>query len=198
MANEETPSKPISQEELREHIKVAVGKLGPQVPKEEKKEIAKLCVKIFEQGMKPKDAMGISDEEISQIYSFAYHQFTSGNYDDARELFKLLLTIDPQNSSYATCLGVCHHHLKDYEFALHAYMLAAALASQDPLPLFYAYDCFNNLKNEPAALMMLSNVIARAGDNKLYETIKQNAQTLLERLEQKVINAQSGVKQESI
>lgn len=193
MANENTPPQAISQEEVRGYIKEAVSKLGPQVSKEQKKEVAKLFVKVFEQGEMPKSAMGISEEEIAQLYSFAYHQFISGKYEDARELFKYLLSLDPANSSYATCLGVCHHRLKDYDFALHAYMLAAFLAPQDPLPLFYAYDCFNSLNNEPAAAVMLSNVVARAGDNKLYENMKKNAQTLLERLEQKILNDQSGI-----
>jgi type III secretion system low calcium response chaperone LcrH/SycD len=188
MADETTPAELVSQEQTREYIKEAVGRLGPQVPKEEKKEVAKLFVKILEQGESPKKAMGISDEELAQLYSFAYHQFTSENYEDARELFKFLLTLDPANHSYATCLGVCHHRLNSYEFALQAYMLASFLAPEDPLPCFYAYDCLMNLKNEASAASMLSNVIAKAGDNKLYETIKKNAATLLERLEQKLLN----------
>lgn len=193
MANEETPVK-IAQEEIREYIKETVNKLGPQIPKEQKKEVAKLFVKIFEQGVPPKNAMGISDEELTQLYSFAYHQFTGEKYEDARELFKFLLTLDPANHSYATCLGVCHHRLKNYEFALQAYMLAAFLDRTDPLPLFYAYDCFQHLNDEASAAAMLCNVIARAGDNKVYETIKKNSEILLERLEQKLINDQAGVK----
>jgi len=194
MAEEPNSSHGVSKEQTREYIKEAVGKLGPQVPKEQKKDVAKLFVKIFEQGEAPKKAMGIPDEELAQLFSFAYHQFISEKYENARELFKLLLTLDPANHSYATCLGVCHHRLKDYEFALHAYMLAAFLAPKDPLPLFYAYDCFHNLNDEANAGSMLCNVIVRAGDNKIYETIKKNAEVLLERTEQRLINEQAGVK----
>lgn len=188
MTNNENPTPElISKEEVRSYIKSAVNKLGPEFSKEEKKEHAQLLVKIFEQGLSPKEAMKISDEEMSQIYSFAFHKFSAGNYEDARELFKMLLSLEPFNSEFATALGVCHHRLKNYELALQCYMLNSVLAPQDPVGLFYAYDCFMNLNNEIAAAIMLSNVIARAGDQPMYTKIKTDAQSLLERLEKKIV-----------
>lgn len=187
----EALNKHIPSEELREHIKSAVRKLGPEVSKQQKIDHGKLLVNIFEKGMSPKEAMEISDEEIAQIYSFAYHQFSAGKFEEARELFKMLLTLEPINADFATALGVCHHRLKDYEYAVQCYMLATLFDAENPVPLFYAYDCFTNLGNEFAAGAMLCNVIKLAGDKPEYEHIKNDAQLRLDQLEKKIINDQA-------
>lgn len=180
-------------DEIRKYIKSAVNTLGPTFSKEEKKEHGKLLIKIFEKGMSPKEAMKISDEEIAQIYSFAYHKFSTGNYEDARELFKMLFSLEPFNSEFATALGVCHHKLKKYEYALQCYMLNATLAPTDPVALFYAYDCYLNLKDDISAGIMLCNVVARAGDQPAYAHIKKDAQMRLDLLQQKILEEQTHV-----
>jgi len=187
LPNEDT----ISREELHGHIKSAVSKLGSKLSKEEKSEHAKLLVNIFEKGMTPKEAMKISDQEMAQIYSYAYHQFSGGKYEEARELFKMLLTLEPQNSNFATALGVCHHRLKAYEYALYCYMLSSVLAPTDPVPLFYAYDCFMNTNDEVSAGVILCSVIARAGDQPQYAQIKADAQLRLEPLQKKIVEGQA-------
>lgn len=187
---ETTTSNTLKPEEMREYIKSAVNKLGPKFSKEEKKEHGRLLVKIFEQGMSPKEAMNISDEEIAQLYSFAFHKFSTKKYEEARELFKMLLSLEPFNKYFSTALGVCHHKLKDFEYALHCYMLGFLLDPNNPVNLFYAYDCYLNLKDEVPAAIMLSNVIARAGDQPAYAQIKKHAEMLLEPLQQKIIQNQ--------
>jgi len=130
--------------------------------------------------------MNISDEELAQIYSFAYHHFGSGKYREAREMFKMMLMLDPINTDFATSLGICHHRLKDYEYALTCYMLGAFLEPTNPVCLFYAYDCYVNLKNDTCAAVMLGNVIARAGDQAPYAHIKNDAQIRLDALLKKI------------
>lgn len=176
----------LNSESIREQIKSIVSKMGPNVSKEEKKEHAKLLLKIFEKGMSPREAMQISDLDISQIYSFAYSKFNSGKYSDACELFKMLVLLEPMKSDFATSLGVCHHRLKNYKEALSAYMLGAALNPTDPVPIFYAYDCFLNLEEKASACIMLCNVISRAGDIPKYAKIKERAKLLLETLEKEL------------
>jgi type III secretion system low calcium response chaperone LcrH/SycD len=176
----------ISSEELHGYIKTAVNKAGHHLSKEEKKEHAKLLLQIFEKGMSPKQAMKISDEEMAQIYSFAYHHFNSGKYSDAREMFKLMLMLDPLNIDFATSLGICHHRLKNFDLALPCYMLAAFLDIKNPVCYFYAYDCYVNLKDELSAAIMLGNVIARAGNEAVYAHIKNDAQARLDPLLKKL------------
>jgi len=174
-------------EDLRNLIKSVVLKMGSQFTKEEKKEHARMLIKIFEKGMTPKEVMEITDEEISQIYSYAYHLFSGGKYLEARELFKMLVLLEPRQGQFATALGVCFHRLKEYDNALSIYMLSAILLPSDPVPLFYAYDCFMKLNEPVSAGIMLCNVISRAGDQKSYAKIKEDAQKLLEELEKQIV-----------
>jgi type III secretion system low calcium response chaperone LcrH/SycD len=178
---------PVTSEIVRQLVKAAVIKLGDKVSKEEKVSIAKALTKVFEQGIPPKEALEIGDNEMSQLYSAAFQMFTSGKFPEAREMFKMLLLFDPHQSGFAVSLGACHHHLKDYQYALEAYLLASKLAPTDPVPLFYAYDCCKALNNPHGAAIMLSNVIAQAGDNKVYAKVKERAKILLEDLEKQLV-----------
>lgn len=193
MNEEPLPDNDLTPDKLHSYIKAAVNKLGPDFSKEEKIEHGKLLVKIFEKGMSPKEAMKISDEEIAQIYSFAYNQFSLGKFEDARELFKMLMTLD-LNADFATALGVCHHRLKDYEYATNCYMLASFLDPKNPVPLFYAYDCYINLNDEFSAGVMLCNVITKAGEEAIYENIKNDAQMRLDQLQKKIVEDQVDAK----
>ncbi|HEV8051062.1 MAG TPA: SycD/LcrH family type III secretion system chaperone [Parachlamydiaceae bacterium] len=191
MAENPNPKENPSSEELHEYVKTAVNKLGPDVSKERKKEHAKLLVKVFEKGMTPKEAMQISDEEVAELYSFAYFHFSAGKYEEAKEMFKMMLTLEPTNPDFATSLGICHHKLKFYEYALTCYMLGAFLDYENPVPLFYAYDCCVNLQDEASAAVMLSNVIARAGKKEAYAHIKNDAELRLDQLQKKLLDLQS-------
>lgn len=182
-------------EELHEHIKKAVNKLGPQFSKDQKKEFAKLMVKIFEKGISPKEAMNIPEEEIAQIYSFAYSKFNAGQYGDARELFKMLMTLEPLSPDFATALGICHHKLKDYEYASICYMLGGILDMSSPVCFFYAYDCFVNMKDDGGAGVMLCNVIARCGDLPMYDHIRKDATLRLDALKLRIEQKDSLEKQ---
>lgn len=177
---------PITSEVIRHHIKDAVVKLGDKATKEEKLDVAKVLTKIFEQGMTPREAMKITEVETSEFYSAAYQMFSNGKFVEARELFKLLLVLEPTEAGFALSLGACHQHLKDYEYALEAYMLASTLSSADPVPLFYAYECYKILNDPTSASIMLSNVIYKSGDNPAYQKVKGRAELLLKELEKQM------------
>lgn len=170
----------VGQEKLREMIKSAVTKMGPEVSKEEKKEYAKLYIKIFEKGMSPKEAMKFSEPEMSMIYSYAYYLFNGGKYAEACELFKMLFILDPTEPGLATALGVCHHRMKAYELALICYMMAAQIDIFDPVPLFYAYDCYMNTNDPESAIFCLYNVMGRAQHDDRYSKLYDKASAIIE------------------
>lgn len=174
----------IGQGDVREMIKTTVKKLGSQANTEEKKEQAKALVKIFEKGMSPMQALNFTTQEVSVIYSYAFHLFNSGKIEEARELFKILYLLNPQEPGLATALGVCHHRLNAYDHALTCYMAEAHLNPLDPVPLFYAYDIYMKQNEKAAAKLMLYNVIGRGKDNGLYTKMCQKAELLLDALEQ--------------
>lgn len=172
----------VGQESMREMIKSTVSKM-PNLDKEEKKEHAKVLIKIFEKGMSPRQAMDITDKEMSVIYSYAYQLFNNGKIPEACELFKMLYVLDPAEPGLATALGVCHHQLKAYDLAATCYMAAATLNPLDPVPLFYAYDCFMNMNEKDSAIIVLYNVIDRSRGQAEYDSIHDKATIILEGLE---------------
>ena len=178
----DTVNNPITKDTMRQLIKATVAKMGSKLTKDEKIEHAKLLVKIFEGGMSPKEAMAIKDEDLASMYSFGYSLANAGKYKEAREMFKYLYMLEPTRADFATALGVCHHQLKDYEYAANAYMVAFALNFEDPVPLFYAYDCFLNLNDTLGASIMLKSAIEKAGDEEKYAKMKEKAQALLDGL----------------
>jgi type III secretion system low calcium response chaperone LcrH/SycD len=180
---------PITPDLVRQVIKSALIKMGDQATKEQKVELAKMLTLVFEQGKTPREAMKITEVELSHLYSAAFQLFSSGKFVEAREMFKMLITLEPYEPGFSVSLGACHHHLKDYEYALQAYLLASKLAPEDPVPLFYAYDCYKTLKDIPAAAIMLSNVVAKAGDNPVYAKVKERAAILLDELEKEIAHS---------
>lgn len=164
---------------VREMIKDIVTKMGPDVSAEEKKEHAKVLIKIFEKDMRPQQAMNISDEEMSLFYSYAYQLFNSGKYPEACELFKMLFVLNPEEGGFASALAACYHKMKDYETAATFYMMHAQMSPFDPVPLFYCYDCLMNTKNFESAYLTLRAVIGRAKDKPEYEKLQDKAEALL-------------------
>lgn len=173
-------------ESLKEKIKGVVSTAGKNLPPEKRKELAKMLFKIATKGISPKDAMGISPNEMAEIYGFAFSMFSAGKYNESKELFKMLLTLEPTNSNFATSVGTCYHRLQDYEGALAYYLTAMGINQLDPVPSFYAYDCFLKLNCEPWALIMLEYTIIRAGEQERYAKMRDKAIILAAPLEEKM------------
>lgn len=173
-------------DEVREKIMKVVNAHGGAMTKEQKKDYAKFLYKIFNEGMSPKEAMGIPEAQIAIIARNAYNFFVSGHYREASDLFEILQTLEPTKAFFAISLGVCYHRMKNFEKALTNYIKATVFDVKDPVPFFYAYDCCLNLKNEILALMMIRNAIARAGDEPKYAMLKQKAALIEQELDKKV------------
>ena len=120
------------------------------------------------------------DKDIAPIYALAYNLFRAGKFAEAAEYYKVLLLLDPFRPSFSMALGACYHRIKKYDFAAILYMQASLFDNTDPLPFFYTYDCFMHLNDSESAILMLPNVIERAGESDKYKAIKQKAQLLLD------------------
>lgn len=175
-------------------IKEVINKVTPNATTEEKKERAQNLMKIFEKGMDPKELMGLSDTEVASIYSFAYSKLIKGKYEEAKELFKFLWSLEPNNYDFVISIGVCYHRLKDYAMASVYYMLADSIEPKDPLPYFYMYDCFMNLKHVESACIVLQAVIAKAGDRPEYIMMVERAKLLLESAEHQALLERGDIK----
>lgn len=182
----------IPPEEIKRMIKNSVQQMGASLSKERKQELAIILKKVFVDDVPPAQALGLTKENIGEMYRYAFQEFKSGNIETAREFYKILFKLDPRNPSFSLSLGVCHHRLKRFKVAIATYLLSAWLDCTNPVPFFYAYDCFMNINDKFGAAVMLSNAIAAASDQPAYAAIKSKAQLLLNDLE----NYYSSIKKE--
>lgn len=147
-----------------------------------KKTVSDLMTKVFEQGMSFKDAVGISDESMESIYGHAYRSYNSGNYDEGRELFRVLTMLNPLEPKYLLGVAACNHMLKDYEKAIESYVSCTLMNADDPLPYYYASDCCLKINDISSALIFLQIVVDLAKDKKEYAIIKDRAQLTIDGL----------------
>lgn len=158
-------------------------KMGDE--KSDTKEKLKQFAADLTEGKSPKEAMGLSDEYVEGMYSFAYNLYGMGKYDQALQLFRLMVMLNPMEQRYLLGLAACYHMLKDYDNAASSYMLCSILDPNDPIPYYHASDCFLQLEDYPMAYDALNLCIANAKGKPDYETIKNRAEVSLEVLKQK-------------
>lgn len=178
--------KKLQPSEMREMVKQVVNKVGNNLPKEQKMEQAKMLIKIFEEGMTPKEALGVTDGEIARIYCYAYRLFSAGLYQQAKNAFEALQSLEPFRNEFSLSLGVCHHRLQEYEKAIECYVRAGMLDKADPVPFFYAYDCLLRLDNDVLAYTLLLNSIKRAGDRPAYKVLVEKGNIIAEGLKKRI------------
>lgn len=162
--------------DIEHMIEKTMDKLSGQLKEREKPAVEKMLRKVFIDGKTPKEAIGLTEKELETMYSYGYNLFTHGKFKDARLMMEHLLSLDPQER-YALGCGASFHQLKDYERAAGYYLLAFQLSKeeQNPLPLYYAYDCFKNLNELRSAALMLEYTIGAAGDKPEHAILKERA-----------------------
>lgn len=170
----------------KEIIKNRVNELGQTQPQEIKDAIEKLALDIYEKGMKPKDAMGLSDQMVEGMYSFGYRLYNTGKYDQASQLFRLLIMLDPMQARFMMGLGACLHMQKKYEDASNAYVLCAVLDLTNPLPHYHAADCYLEDNKLELAVTALQSCIIICGEQPQYSVIKERALVMLQGILAKV------------
>lgn len=152
--------------------------------KAEHKEKLRAFASTITEGKTPKEAMGLSDDYVEGMYSFAYRLYTMGKYDQALQLFRLMVMLNPMDPRFLLGLAACFHMLKNYEDASSSYMLCSILNPSDPIPYYHVSDCFIQLENYSMAYDSLNLCIANAKGKADYDQIKNRAEVSLEVLKQ--------------
>lgn len=171
---------PLNAQTFRELAKAVVLKNGKNLTKEQKIETAKVLIKTFEEGKDPRELMGISDKEMANMYSYGFSLFNAGKFEEAKCMFYYMLAIAPFNPIFSNCLGMCYHKLKDYQNAAKYYYQSAFIDVDNPLPYFYAYDCFDKLNDPVSCMEVLGLVLSRAKKDVRYKPIEEKARALVE------------------
>ena len=167
-------------------IKKATEDLGATLSKEKAQDFQNVAAKAVQQGMMPKDMMGLSDAMVEGIYGQAYRLYNTGKYKDASQLFRLLIMLNSTESKYAMGLAACFHMMKDYKNAISTYAICGVIAPDDPIPHYHASDCYIHLKDPGSALIALEMAIKRAGDKAEFQLLKDRALMTIESLKKEL------------
>ncbi len=163
-------------------VKKAVEEIGATVGKEKAQELQNVAAKVVQQGMMPKDMMGLSDAMVEGIYGQAYRLYNTGKYRDASQLFRLLIMLNSTEPKYAMGLAACFHMLKEYKNAVSTYAICGVIDPENPIPHYHASDCYIHLEDPASALIALQMAVQRAGEKLEYQTLKDRAKMTIESL----------------
>jgi type III secretion system low calcium response chaperone LcrH/SycD len=166
-------------------IKKATEDLGA-LTKEKSKDFQNIATKAVQQGVMPKDMLGLSDSMVEGIYGQAYRLYNTGKYKDASQLFRLLIMLNSAEPKYAMGLGACFHMLKEYKNAVSTYALCGVIDPENPVPHYHASDCYIHLKDPVSALIALEMAVKRAKDSVEYQTLKDRAMLTMNSLKQEI------------
>ncbi|CCB66717.1 SycD/LcrH family type III secretion system chaperone [Hyphomicrobium sp. MC1] len=101
---------------------------------------------------------GMTAEEIEAIYSIGYGFYTSGNYQDALDIFKFLCMHRHLDKRFWMGLGATSQLLKDYDRAIVSYRTCAMLDLSDAQLPLRAAECFLALGDMVQAQLALEAV----------------------------------------
>lgn len=150
--------------------------------KEFEKDKKHLIDYLLQQGLLSKESLNL-DEKLTQIiYEKAYQLYATGHYTKAKSLFTILVTCYPSNFQFLYSYATACFMLKDYAIAADCYARCSLLDPANPLPYFYAADCYLYLRDLLSACASLKLVIKTSSDYSEYAEIKHRALLILETL----------------
>lgn len=161
-------------------IESALKKIHEKFPDEELEKYRQLLTDVFKEGKSPKEAMGFSDAFIEALYASACQTFNGGDYDGAMPIFRLLMEMDPEKPRYVAALASCYFRKKEWEKALSMYVIASLCAPDDPMPFFYAAECYIQMNQLLEATFFLRGTIRRAERDPKLEPIARRAQLTMD------------------
>lgn len=182
----------------KEVVKETIDSLGVQASEDVKKAIEKLVTDVYEKGMLPKDAMGLSDEMIESMYNFAYRLYNTGKYEQASHIFRLLIMLNPVESRFMMGLAASYHMRKDYYNAATCYTICNILDPRDPLPHYHISDCYIETGNIEQALQELELCILCSEKFPVFDAIKDRAKLTIESLKDQLNTSTSKGAEEKV
>jgi len=169
----------------REQVKKAVETIGDHIQKKEKNEknVTQLADDFFKNGHMPKDVLNLSDQQVEGLYAQAYNFYQTGRYQDAIQIFRLLIMLNASETKYILGLAACLHMMKDYKNAIDTYTMCSVLDPETPIPYYHMSDCFLCMKDPYSAIVALEMALKRAGNKPEYQMLKDRSEITMKILQ---------------
>lgn len=175
-----------NEKDLKQLIKTIVAKNCSHLSPEEIKMQEEVLEKIYIEGKKPYEAMGISKNTIEYLYTNAFNLYNAGQYDAAIKIFYVLENFDPGDSRFQYGIGACHHMAKRYNEATVGYNRCLFLPPVNPMVYYHLADCYLKAGRKREALAMLG-ICVKATENDLGNIIlRTRAQQAYDALDKEV------------
>lgn len=136
---------------------------------EREDQIAEEVMQAVLDGAPLKDLHGISDEQMNDLYAFAYEFYEQGRLNDAEKFFHFLCIYDFHNAQYWMGLAAVHQLKQNYQKAVDLYAVAFAQGKNDYRPMLYAGQCQLALGKAGKAKLCFEHVIERVEDRGMRE-----------------------------
>jgi len=170
----------------KKEIRDAVDKIGSQAGKERGKNFQKIARDVLEKRLLPKNAIGLSDAMVEGIYSQAYRLYNAGKYNDAVQLFRLLIMLNSTEAKYTLGFAACFHMMKKHKPAIDAYTLCSVIDPTSPVPYYHAADCYIQMNDPASAVISLEMAVKRAGETPEFLPLKDRAKMMIKRLKKEL------------
>jgi type III secretion system low calcium response chaperone LcrH/SycD len=155
-----------------------------------KKAYGDVMGRMFNEGMTPKDAMGVNSNILENVYAQAYRLYNTGKYIEAVHLFRVLILMDVTEPKYVLGLAACFHMMKEYKNAIQTYTVCSAIDPNTPIPYYHSSDCFIQMKDYLSAMLCLQLTIDKCQNKPEFAKIKERAVLSLESLKQQNLPSQ--------
>lgn len=182
---------------LREQIAKRMEKLkGTLSPKEIHMQEEAL-VKIIEEGQPIYQALGVSEEALEFMYSYAYNLYNGGKYKEARQTFFMLDFLNPTDVKYSYSIAACCHMNKEYYEAIGMYMKCSLADPNNPVYFWHIADCYKRLNKKVFALLNLRLCIRYCKLNPAFGRLELRAENeflyIEKEVEEEIKNSQTPV-----
>ncbi|MGL4721793.1 MAG: hypothetical protein ACRCV3_00640 [Desulfovibrionaceae bacterium] len=141
--------------------------------------IEAMVARVFAGEASLKDELKISDEALEAIYFLGYTKYKNRRYQDAIDIFSLIVTMDPFHYNGLFGLASSNQMIKAYEAAVYYYFMAAPFAGGNPAPRFHAAESLLALQEKQIAVETFESVIKETKDKQLYKAYIERAETIL-------------------
>jgi len=127
----------------------------------EQDQVAEQVMEAMLAGASLKDLRGISDEQMSDLYRYAFDFYEQGRLDDAERFFHFLCIYDFYNAQYWMGLAAVYQLKQNHQKAIDLYAVAFAQGKNDYRPMFYTGQCQMALGKPGKAKLCFQHVVER-------------------------------------
>lgn len=111
------------------------------------------------------EILDLSDHQLLDIFDEAQNSFGHHHYQQATNIFILLIHLNPLVSAFWAGLGACQEKLGDFQEAIFAYLFAAEFDEHSLASYLHAAKCYLMLKQHDEAKNILEKAIKRTEEH---------------------------------